>query len=1113
MAFLGSCILCLIPFSLLFGLCFSFANVSEFKLELSYITLSPLGVPQQVIAVNGTFPGPVLNVTSNHLVNVTVTNKLDENLLITWAGLRMRRAFWQDGVLGTNCPIPPSSSWTYEFQVKDQIGSFYYFPSLNLQRSAGGFGSFIINNLPGVPPPFDTPYGDIVVFIGDWYKQSHKALRGALDNGTDLGIPDGVLINGKGPYNKTEQPFDNEKGINVVPGKTYRIRVHNVGVSTCLNFRIQNHDLFLVETEGRYTAKQKNSSFDIHVGQSYSFLVTMNQDANSDYYIVASPKFMNPNQTYQWQNVIGVAILYYSELKGNASDPLPTDPVPPNGVYNTSLAIEQSMSIRQDLNAIISGSSRHGSFEYSDLINSSELFILRITQPVTIDGKLRATFNGISFENPGYPIRLADQFDKSKDVYNLDFPNATLPSGPPRIATSLINGTYNHSMQLILQNNDTVVQSFHMDGHSFFVLGMGLGEWTENNKTLYNTNDSIWRSTIQVIAVNGMFPGPVLNVTTSHIVNVTVTNKLDENLLITWAGLRMRRDFWQDGVLGTNCPIPQDHSWTYQFQVKDQIGSFFYFPSLNLQRSAGGFGSFIINNLPRVPPPFDTPYGDIVVFIGDWYKQSHKALRGALDNGTDLGIPDGVLINGKGPYHETINVVPGKTYRIRVHNVGVSTCLNFQIQKHDLVLVETEGHYTARQNNTSFYIHVGQSFSFLVTMNQDANSNYSIVASPKFMNPNQTYQWQNVIGVAILYYELKGKAAGRPPTDPVPPNGVYNTSLAMEQSESIRQDLNANVSGPSRQGSFNYSDLINSSEVFILRSTQPETIDGKLRATFNGISFKNPAYPIRLADQFDKSKDVYKLDFPNATLPSGPPRIATSLINGTYNHSMELILQNNDTVVLSFHMDGYSFFVLGMGLGEWTQNNRSLYSRNNAIWRSTVQALRGALDNGTDLGIPDGVLINGKGPYSLTEPFDYEKINVVPGKTYRIQVHNVGVSICLNFQIQNHDLLLVETEGHYTAQQNNSSFDIHVGQSYTFLVTMNQSADSNYYIVTSPKFVNPNQYKNVIGVAILYYSNLKGNAADPNGVYDTSLAMEQSMSIRQDLNANGSGPSRKGAFE
>lgn len=43
------------------------------------------------------------------------------------------------------------------------------------------------------------------------------------------------------------------------------------------------------------------------------------------------------------------------------------------------------------------------------------------------------------------------------------------------------------------------------------------------------------------------------------------------------------------------------------------------------------------------------------------------------------------------------------------------------------------------------------------------------------------------------------------------------------------------------------------------------------------------------------------------------------------------------------------------------------------------------LDGGKDLGMPDGVLINGKGPYryndSLVPPgIEYETFNVHPGK-------------------------------------------------------------------------------------------------------------------------------------
>ena len=123
-------------------------------------------------------------------------------------------------------------------------------------------------------------------------------------------------------------------------GKTYRIHVHNVGVSTCLNFRIQNHKLLLAETEGYYTQQNNFTSLDIHVGQSYSFLVTMDQNASSDYYIVASPRFVN--QTV-WQRVTGVAILHYSNSKGKAIGSLPD---PPNDFYDKSYVVNEAISIR-----------------------------------------------------------------------------------------------------------------------------------------------------------------------------------------------------------------------------------------------------------------------------------------------------------------------------------------------------------------------------------------------------------------------------------------------------------------------------------------------------------------------------------------------------------------------------------------------------------------------------------------------------------------------------------------------------------------------------------------------------------------------------------------------
>lgn len=95
-------------------------------------------------------------------------------------GIQQRRNSYEDGVLGTTCPIPPGHNFTYIFQVKDQIGSFYYFPSLDFHKAAGGFGGIRILSRPLIPVPFPQPDGDYTVLIGDWYKANHTVNLGLL---------------------------------------------------------------------------------------------------------------------------------------------------------------------------------------------------------------------------------------------------------------------------------------------------------------------------------------------------------------------------------------------------------------------------------------------------------------------------------------------------------------------------------------------------------------------------------------------------------------------------------------------------------------------------------------------------------------------------------------------------------------------------------------------------------------------------------------------------------------------------------------------------------------------------------------------------------------------
>lgn len=122
---------------------------------------------------------------------------------------------------------------------------------------------------------------------------------------------------------------------NMSKGQTYLLRISNVGTAWSFNFRIQNHKLLLVETEGSYVNQIDLDSLDVHVGQSYSVLVTANQNP-ADYYIVASPKMSLNN------SLVGIAVLHYDNSTTQANGPLPIGPDP----FDLEFSINQAKSIR-----------------------------------------------------------------------------------------------------------------------------------------------------------------------------------------------------------------------------------------------------------------------------------------------------------------------------------------------------------------------------------------------------------------------------------------------------------------------------------------------------------------------------------------------------------------------------------------------------------------------------------------------------------------------------------------------------------------------------------------------------------------------------------------------
>ncbi|TYH88790.1 hypothetical protein ES332_D01G212400v1 [Gossypium tomentosum] len=444
-----------------------------FNWNVTYGDIYPLGVRQQGILINGQFPGPDLYSVTNDNLIINVYNNLDEPFLLSWNGMQQRRNSYEDGVYGTTCPIPPGKNFTYILQAKDQIGTFYYFPSLAFHKAAGGFGGIRILSRPRIPVPFPDPAGDFTVLIGDWFKTDHKKLQAKLDRGHKLPFPDGILINGHGP---------NGAFFTVEQGKTYRFRISNVGLQNSLNFRIQGHKMKLVEVEGTHTVQTMYESLDVHVGQSYSVLVTMDQSAQ-DFYIVASTRFTDKILTT-------TATLHYSNSNKALSGPIPGGPTD-----QINWSLNQARSIRTNLTASGPRPNPQGSYHYG-LINITRTIKL-VSSADQVKGKQRYAVNSVSFIPADTPLKLADYF-KIGGVFRVGSISDKPTGQNMYLDTSVMGADFRAFVEIVFENHESIVQSWHIDGYAFWVVGMDGGLWTPDSRKEYNLRDAVSRSTTQV---------------------------------------------------------------------------------------------------------------------------------------------------------------------------------------------------------------------------------------------------------------------------------------------------------------------------------------------------------------------------------------------------------------------------------------------------------------------------------------------------------------------------------------------------------------------------------------------------------------------------------------
>ncbi|KAL1820367.1 hypothetical protein ACET3Z_015236 [Daucus carota] len=459
------------------------------------------------------------------------------------------------------------------------------------------------------------------------------------------------------------------------------------------------------------------------------------------------------------------------------------------------------------------------------------------------------------------------------------------------------------------------------------------------------------------LTINGKTPGPTIRAVRGDTIVVELNNSLlTENVAIHWHGIRQIGTPWADGTEGvTQCPILAGDTFTYKFVV-DRAGTYMYHAHYGMQREAGLYGSLRVALPDGESEPFSYDY-DRSIILNDWYHKSAFEQAAGLSSPQFqwVGEPDSLLIQGRGKYlcnsttlakddvcnatspecaRHVIIFVPGKTYRLRIGSLTALSALSFEIEGHNMTVVEADGHYVDPFVVKNLFIYSGETYSVIVKADQDPSRNYWAVSKIVGRESNTTS------GLAVINYYPNPRRD--PPT--IPPAGPKwnDTDARRNFSLSIKSHPKFIQSPPQT-----------SDRVIVLLNTQNE-INGIRRWSVNNVSFNLPHTPYLIAlkerlghfdqtpppDGYDTTRyDIFKVqDNTNATSSNAIYRLKFDTV-------VDLILQNaqtmnknkNDSETHPWHLHGHDFWVLGYGKGKFNKSSDPQnYNLVNPIMKNTV---------------------------------------------------------------------------------------------------------------------------------------------------------------------------------
>ncbi|OIW27958.1 hypothetical protein CONLIGDRAFT_682964 [Coniochaeta ligniaria NRRL 30616] len=256
------------------------ANVT-YDFEIGWVTANPDGkADRPVIGINGQWPVPVMEVNKGDRVIVNVLNSLgNQSTSLHFHGLFMNGSTHMDGPSQVSqCAIAAGSRFTYDFVV-DQPGTYWYHSHNKGQYPDGLRGPFIVHDP-------ENPYKDsfdeeIVISVSDWYHDEMPGLIQFFMSKENPGgaepVPESAL------FNDTQNLT-----VALQPGKTYFVRMVNIGAFAGQHVWFEGHNMTIVEVDGVYTHPAEASLIYLSAAQRCSFLLTAKNDTTANFPFVAS---------------------------------------------------------------------------------------------------------------------------------------------------------------------------------------------------------------------------------------------------------------------------------------------------------------------------------------------------------------------------------------------------------------------------------------------------------------------------------------------------------------------------------------------------------------------------------------------------------------------------------------------------------------------------------------------------------------------------------------------------------------------------------------------------------------------------------------------------------